>query len=116
MQGIAIQRSFVSCLTPHPPRLMHALNAFEVIILANLTIRNLDETVKTSLRLRAARHNCSMEEEARQILKTALQNIETGLGSRIHNRFAAIGGVDLSMPERSAPRSAPVFDDIDEGL
>lgn len=39
--------------------------------MASLTIRNLDESLKTDLRLRAARHGCSMEEEARQILRQA---------------------------------------------
>lgn len=90
---------------------VHALQSFKVTLMANLTIRNLDETVKTSLRLQAAQHGRSMEEEARQILKQALQAAETGLGSRIHNRFTAIGGVDLPVPERSAHRKPPEFDD-----
>jgi antitoxin FitA len=31
----------------------------------------------------------------------------SGLGSRIHARFAAVGGVDLGSPERTdAPRAA----------
>jgi plasmid stability protein len=64
--------------------------------MANLTIHNLDDTVKTSLRLRAAQHQCSMEEEARQILKHALLNTDKGLGSRIHSRFATLGGAELS--------------------
>ncbi len=37
-----------------------------------LTIRNLDEGVKQRLRLQAARHQRSMEAEARQILATAV--------------------------------------------
>ncbi len=37
-----------------------------------LTIRNLDETVKQKLRLRAARHQRSMEAEARAILSQAV--------------------------------------------
>jgi len=79
--------------------------------MASLTIRNLDEAVKTDLRLQAAKHGCSMEEEARQILKQALQTSDTGLGSRIHGRFAAIGGADLPVQERSAHRNPPAFDD-----
>lgn len=79
--------------------------------MATLTIRNLDETIKTNLRLRAAQHGCSMEEEARQIIRLAVQAAETGLGSRIHSRFAAIGGAVLPAQERSALRSPPVFDD-----
>jgi len=41
-----------------------------------LTIRNLDETVKQKLRLRAARHQTSMEAEARQILTRAVEEPE----------------------------------------
>ena len=79
--------------------------------MASLTIRNLDEAIKTDLRLQAAKHGCSMEEEARQILKLALQAAETDLGSRIHGRFAAIGGADLPVPARSVHRNPPAFDD-----
>ena len=35
--------------------------------MASLTIRNLDETLKRRLRLRAAGHGRSMEEEVREI-------------------------------------------------
>ena len=41
--------------------------------MATLTIRDLDEDLKRSLRMRAASLNRSMEEEARQILRAALQ-------------------------------------------
>jgi plasmid stability protein len=36
---------------------------------ATITIRNLDEAVKIRLRIRAASHGRSMEEEARAILR-----------------------------------------------
>lgn len=39
---------------------------------STLTIRNLDAGVKQKLRLRAARHQRSMEAEAREILATSL--------------------------------------------
>jgi hypothetical protein len=38
------------------------------------SIRNLDDDVKARLRMRAARHGGSMEEEARNILRTALDS------------------------------------------
>lgn len=38
-----------------------------------LTIRNLDEEVKRKLRFRAASHQTSMEAEAREILRLALE-------------------------------------------
>ena len=42
-------------------------------IMATITIRNLDDEVKRKLRLRAARHDRSMEAEARAILSKATQ-------------------------------------------
>ncbi len=79
--------------------------------MASLTIRNLDETIKADLRLQAARHGQSMEEEARQILRLALTCLkpEGGLGTRVAKRFAAVGGVVLDLTPRSKPRSAPSF-------
>lgn len=85
--------------------------------MALLTIRNLDESVKSELRIQAARHGCSMEEEARRILRQALAKptSETGLGSRLHQRFVALtnGGAEMDLPTRSAPRAAP-FSEEDE--
>lgn len=70
--------------------------------MATLTVRGLDEETKTRLRVRAAGHGRSMEAEARAILREHLSVPEpvSGLGSRIHARFAAIGGVDLELPAR----------------
>lgn len=45
--------------------------------MATLTIRNLDDELKSRLRIRAARHDHSMEEEARSILRTALSDSES---------------------------------------
>ncbi len=61
----------------------------------SLTIRNVDDSLKMSLRLSAARHGRSMEEEARQLLRQSLLREKSsmiGLGSRISQRFAAAGG------------------------
>ena len=56
--------------------------------MATLTIRNLDEGLKARLRLRAAKHDRSMEEEARSILRGAL----------------AVGGADEAGPTWPRPR------------
>ncbi|MDH4571871.1 FitA-like ribbon-helix-helix domain-containing protein [Salinicola acroporae] len=73
--------------------------------MASITIRNLDEPLKTRLRLQAASHGHSMEEEVRVILRGALSPPQTGLGSRIKARFAESGGVDLELPVREdSPR------------
>ncbi len=84
--------------------------------MATITIRNLEESIKTNLRLDAARHGCSMEEEARRILRLALtsQDKKKGIGSRIHKQFAKAGSVDLPLPSRSTPRPAPDFSNEDK--
>jgi len=67
--------------------------------MSTLTVRNLDDELKQRLRLEAARHGYSMEEEVRQILRRALDRpSEGGLGSRIRNRFAAYDGEELMNP------------------
>ena len=47
--------------------------------MASITIRNLDDDVKTRLRMRAASHSRSMEEEARVILRDAVSVGKFGL-------------------------------------
>ena len=82
--------------------------------MATLTIRNLDESLKSRLRMRAAARNRSMEEEARQILRAALQEpaVRTqDLGSRIRARFAALGDVQLPIEARQAVREPPALDE-----
>lgn len=79
---------------------------------AAITIRKLEETVKNQLRVQAAEHGRSMEEEAREILKNAL-NPSVGqpvdLGASVRRRFAALGGVDLPETPREPIRRAPDF-------
>ncbi|MDR3390959.1 MAG: plasmid stabilization protein [Sulfuriferula sp.] len=75
--------------------------------MASITIRNLDESIKTDLRILAAQHGNSMEEEARQILQRALASNTSGLGSKIAQRFAAMGGIELPPPIRTLTRPAP---------
>ncbi|HEY4067876.1 MAG TPA: plasmid stabilization protein [Burkholderiaceae bacterium] len=80
--------------------------------MATLTIRNLDDPLKIRLRLRAAARNRSMEEEARQILRAALQEplapTRDDLGARIHARFAALGDVQLPVEAREPVRTPSV--------
>ena len=78
-----------------------------------LTIRNLEDPLKSRLRIRAAARNRSMEEEARQILRAALQEplVQTlDLGTRIRARFAALGDIQLSTEPRQAMREPPELD------
>ena len=75
--------------------------------MASLTVRQLDDKLKTLLRLRAARHGRSMEAEVRVILQERLTTHggERGLGSRIRARFQGLEG-DLELPDRS--RELPI--------
>jgi plasmid stability protein len=80
---------------------------------ASITIRNLDEGLKRRLRLRAAHHNTSMEDEAREILRTALareQVAPANLADAIRARIAPLGGVELDLPERGPMREPPRFE------
>ncbi len=90
----------------------NASDAYNALTMATLTIRNLDEPLKTRLRIRAASRNRSMEEEARQILRAALEAPTTpveDLGARIRARFAGLGDVHLVVEAREPVRSPPVF-------
>ena len=71
--------------------------AGNVSTMATLTIRNLDD---------------AMEKEERQILRQVVKPADTaatseGLGSRIHNHFARLGGAELELPSRSDTPAAP---------
>ena len=66
--------------------------------MASITVRNLEEPVKARLRVRAAGHGRSMEEEARHILCAALTGdaaSSSNLADAIRRRFAPLGGRDL---------------------
>lgn len=78
--------------------------------MASMTIRNLDEPLKARLRIRAAQHGRSMEDEARDILRTALSmEAESGqsLVDAIRGRIEPLGGVELELPLREAIRPPP---------
>ena len=82
--------------------------------MATLTIRDLDESLKRDLRMRAASQNRSMEEEARQILRAALREPAATAGDlahRIRARFAGLGDVTLSVPDREPVRTPPTLED-----
>ena len=81
--------------------------------MASITIRNLDDDVKTGLRKRAAGNGRSMEEEVRGILREAVGREavpEKGLGTAIHELFKPFGGVELELPARGPMREPPSFD------
>ena len=73
--------------------------------MASMTIRDIDEKLKARLRVQAAKHGRSMEDEARDILRTALsvERAQTGaLVEAIRSRIKPFGGVDLEIAPREA--------------
>jgi plasmid stability protein len=79
---------------------------------ASITVRRLDPRLKRKLRLRAAEHGLSMEEEVRAILRLALGEEHSSARNFVaaaRRRFGAAGYVDLELPRRGAGRKVPSF-------
>lgn len=68
--------------------------------MANLSIRKLDEDTITRLRIRAAHHRISMEEEARRILRQAVTTPKR-LGDLSVQFFGSEFGVELELPQHA---------------
>ncbi len=82
--------------------------------MASITIRDLDEKLKARLKVRAAEHSRSMENEARDILRLALAGAATTtarLGLSIHERFRSLGGVELPISSREPMHDPPDLGD-----
>jgi len=68
--------------------------------MASLSIRKIDDETVAHLRVRAARHGVSMEEEVRRILRRAVATPER-LGDLAVRMFSpAYGGPELELPPR----------------
>ena len=81
--------------------------------MASITIRKLDEGLKSRLRIQAAIHGRSMEDEARDILRSSLNQESPqvrNLAESIRARFAPLGGFDLPEITREPMREPPSFD------
>ena len=84
--------------------------------MATLTIRNIDDQVKAKLRVNAAEHGVSMEEEVRQTLTRAVMPSANdadsrGLATRIRDTMAELNikGFELEIPPREPIREPPDF-------
>ncbi|TAL91868.1 MAG: plasmid stabilization protein [Rhodanobacter sp.] len=80
--------------------------------MATMTIGNLDDELKARLRLRAARRGHSIEEEARSILRSALQAEPLSGQSLVESIRALVepnGGIELELPVREPMREPPDF-------
>jgi len=68
--------------------------------MANLSIRKLDDDTIARLRIRAAYHRVSMEEEARRILRQAVTPPKR-LGDLSIQFFGTESGVELELPKHA---------------
>ena len=81
--------------------------------MGSITVRNLDESVKNGLRLRAARHGWSMEQEVRQILQQTVAPSLAGqisFAERLNRRFTHLDAAAIPLAPRKIARTAPEFD------
>lgn len=76
--------------------------------MATLTIRDLDDSLKAKLRVRAAENGRSMEAEVRTILADTLSAGRTpddppeyGFGTWLHEQAAEFGYLDIDLPPRT---------------
>jgi antitoxin FitA len=86
------------------------------IDVAQVIVRNLDESVKRKLKQRAARHGHSMEQEIREILRNAVKDERRprkGLGTEIVELFKGIG-LEEPIKELRGYTVQPVKFDDDE--
>ncbi|MBK7953573.1 MAG: plasmid stabilization protein [Candidatus Accumulibacter sp.] len=78
--------------------------------MASITIRNLEDSIKAKLRMRAASRGRSMEDEARCILRAVLGKedaVGENLVQRMRRRFGPLGDIELPQAEREAIREPP---------
>jgi plasmid stability protein len=78
--------------------------------MAQLVVRNIEDSVKSRLKRRAAHRGRSMEEEVRDILRDAVKEEETsagGLGTAISSRFRKLG-LKFDIPKLRGHKIRPV--------
>jgi plasmid stability protein len=78
--------------------------------MASILILYLDERTKARLRIRAAHNGRSMEDEARTLLRNALEaepETASDLATAIRKRFERFGGVEMEVQPREPIRDPP---------
>lgn len=92
---------------------MSGMQGQENDVMANMTIRKLNDETKRLLQLKAAQKGHSLEEEVRLTLDKAVNPAarKTGVGTAINKMFQKIGGSDLQVFPREAHRPPPDFAD-----
>ncbi len=78
--------------------------------MAQVIVRNIEDSVKAGLKQRASVHGWSMEEEVREILRRAVRQpaaVPRKLGTQISARFAG-AGLKEPLPELRGQRIDPM--------
>jgi plasmid stability protein len=89
-------------------------SAKEETAMASITIRDLPDSAKDTLRVHAAKAGVSLEAYAREVLHAAARNAAfipaTDLVGLSRSLFGAGKGVDLELPSRRSSRPVVEFD------
>jgi len=97
----------LACIASNP------VNAYIPCIMVTLTIPDLEDSVEAKLRVRAAKHGRSTEDEVRNILRAAVEEADTepaNLYQAIRRIVEPFGGFELELPPREKMRDPPRFD------
>ena len=83
--------------------------------MVRIMVDDLDAEAADELRIRALANDCSLEEEARNVLSFALKNRGVlpqpkKVGTAIHERFKRHGSEGLETPTREKVREPIIFD------
>ena len=84
--------------------------------MTSITIHNIDDELKERLQMRAADHGQTMEDEARDILREALEECSSLLPSAnlyeaVRGVVEPLGGIEIEIPARGPiPESVLSFD------
>jgi len=83
--------------------------------MVRITIHELDAEAADELRIRALANDCSIEEEARNVLSFSLKNRgmlpqPKNVGTAIHERFKRHGSEGLETPTREKVHEPIIFD------
>lgn len=80
--------------------------------MARINVRDIEDSVKERLRIRAARNGRSLEEKVRTILRRAAGGEMTAgeFVTFMDGAFGQENGVDLDLPPRSRDRSVTFVD------
>lgn len=78
--------------------------------MASLSVRKLDDNVYEQLRIRAAKHGVSMEEEVRQIICQVVKAPDK-ISEVFRKYFGHENGVDLEISEHQKPHNPMDFNE-----